>query len=127
MRKAARHLVGEHDYTSFRSSECQARSPVRQVHAIDIEQRGAYTVFEFSANAFLHHMVRNLMGTLIYVGKGKHPPSWAREVLAARSRAAAAPTFDAAGLYLAHVEYDPQWRLPDARTVMPPLPDLVQP
>ena len=127
MREAARHLVGEHDYSAFRSSECQARSPVRRVSAIEIENRGAYTVFEFSANAFLHHMVRNLMGTLIYVGKGKHPPGWAREILLARDRAAAAPTFDAAGLYLAHVEYDPRWQLPHARALMPPLADLVQP
>jgi tRNA pseudouridine38-40 synthase len=127
MREAARYLVGEHDYSSFRSSECQARSPVRTVSSIDIERRGAYTVFEFSANAFLHHMVRNLMGTLVYVGKGKHPPAWAREVLEARNRAAAAPTFDAAGLYLARVEYGPQWQLPRARAVMPPLPDLVLP
>jgi tRNA pseudouridine38-40 synthase len=127
MREAARVLEGEHDFSSFRSSECQARSPVRHVTGIAIERRGAYLVFEFRANAFLHHMVRNLMGTLIYVGKGKRPAAWAREVLEARSRAAAAPTFDAAGLYLSRVGYGAQWQLPHARTVMLPLPDLVQP
>jgi tRNA pseudouridine38-40 synthase len=127
MREAATLLEGEHDFSSFRSSECQAKSPVRHITRIAIERRGAYMVFEFRANAFLHHMVRNLMGTLIYIGKGKHPARWAREVLEARSRAAAAPTFDAAGLYLARVDYDPRWQLPHARTVMLPLPDLVLP
>ena len=127
MRAGARHLVGEHDFSAFRSSECQARSPVRNVSSISIEQRGTYFLFEFRANAFLHHMVRNLMGMLVYVGKGKHAPQWVGEVLAARDRAAAAPTFDAAGLYLARVEYEPRWRLPAARAVVPPLVELVQP
>jgi tRNA pseudouridine38-40 synthase len=126
MRAAAKLLEGEHDFTSFRSSECQAKSPVRHVTSITVERHGAYLFFEFRANAFLHHMVRNLMGTLIYVGKGKHPPQWGREVLAARNRAIAAPTFDAAGLYLARVEYDERWDLPHARNSMPPIPDLVQ-
>ena len=117
MRAASRHLLGEHDFSAFRAAECQAKSPVRNIERIDIERRGGYVVFEFWANAFLHHMVRNLMGTLVYVGKGKHPPEWAREVLARRDRAFAAPTFDAAGLYLARVEYDGAWNLP--RTVTP--------
>ena len=119
MRTAAAFFTGEHDFSSFRSSECQAKSPVRHVRAIGIERRGAYLIFEFEANAFLHHMVRNLMGTLIYVGKGKHAPGWAREVLLARDRTVAAPTFDGAGLYLARVEYDAHWRLPQARGAMP--------
>jgi tRNA pseudouridine38-40 synthase len=126
MRAAAKLLVGQHDFTAFRSSECQARSPVREVRAITIEPRGTYLVFDFSANAFLHHMVRNLVGTLIYVGKGRHRPDWVADVLASRNRALAAPTFDAAGLYLARVDYDPRWRLPSARLSMPPLADLVQ-
>jgi tRNA pseudouridine38-40 synthase len=112
MRAAAALLAGEHDFSAFRSSECQARSPVRYVHSIAIERHGAYVVFDFCANAFLHHMVRNLMGTLVYVGKGKHPPEWAGEVLASRDRARAAPTFDAAGLYLSAVEYEARWGLP---------------
>jgi tRNA pseudouridine38-40 synthase len=114
MREAARLLIGEHDFSAFRASECQARSPVRRLHRLEIERRGDYVVFDFCANAFLHHMVRNLMGMLIHVGKGKHPPGWAGEVLASRDRSQAAPTFDAAGLYLARVEYDAAWALPIA-------------
>ena len=128
MRAAARALVGEHDFSAFRSSECQARSPLRHVRTIDIERRGAYIVFDFCANAFLHHMVRNLMGTLLYVGKGKHPPEWAGAVLAARERARAAPTLEAAGLYLARVEYDAVWQLPAAaRSDAPMVVDLLSP
>lgn len=112
MRDAARLLLGEHDFSAFRSSECQAASPVRVLHSIEIERRGAYVVFGFCANAFLHHMVRNLMGALIYIGKGKHQPHWIAEVLESRDRAQGAPTFDAAGLYLERVEYDPDWGLP---------------
>jgi len=114
MRRASRLLVGERDFSAFRSSECQARTPVRRVTRIDIERRGDYVVFDFCANAFLHHMVRNIVGSLIYVGKGKHPPEWVGEVLAGRDRGRAAPTFDASGLYLARVEYDGRWGLPVA-------------
>src|SRR5581483_5081311 len=124
MHAAARLLEGEHDFSAFRSSECQARSPVRTLEKIAIERRGDYVVFDFSANAFLHHMVRNLVGTLIYVGKGRHPPEWAREVLARRDRALAAPTFDAAGLYLARVEYDSAWSLPHVIRPDSALPQL---
>jgi tRNA pseudouridine38-40 synthase len=112
MRAAARLLLGEHDFSAFRSSECQASSPVRNLQRIDIERHGDYVFFDFSANAFLHHMIRNLVGTLVYVGKGKHAPEWAGEVLASRDRSKAAPTFDAAGLYLTHVDYDAAWGLP---------------
>jgi tRNA pseudouridine38-40 synthase len=115
MREAAAHFVGEHDFSAFRSAECQAKSPVRTVHALSIEQRGERIEFVLRANAFLHHMVRNLVGTLIYVGKGKHPAQWAREVLDARDRGAAAPTFAPEGLYLEGVEYDAKWRLPCER------------
>ena len=112
MREAAALLTGERDFSAFRSSECQARSPVRRLERIDVERRGDYVVFDFRANAFLHHMVRNLMGALIFVGKGKHRPEWVGEVLASRDRSQAAPTFEAAGLYLARVEYDAAWGLP---------------
>lgn len=112
MRDAARLLVGEHDFSAFRSSECQARSPVRELRRLDIRRCGDYVLFEVTANAFLHHMVRNLVGSLVYVGKRKHPPGWIAEVLANRNRARAAPTFDAAGLYLARVDYDAAWGLP---------------
>jgi tRNA pseudouridine38-40 synthase len=113
MRAAARALVGLHDFSAFRSAECQASTPVRDLRAVTVERRGALVVFEFRANAFLHHMVRNLVGSLVYVGKGRHPPGWLAEVLAGRERARCAPTFDAAGLYLAGVAYEPHWGLPD--------------
>ncbi len=112
MRAAARHLLGEHDFSAFRSAECQAKSPVRTLLGLEIESRGERIDFVLRANAFLHHMVRNIVGTLVYVGKGKHPPAWAGEVLESRDRARAAPTFAAEGLYLERVEYEAKWALP---------------
>ncbi|ARU05699.1 tRNA pseudouridine(38-40) synthase TruA [Comamonas serinivorans] len=114
MRAAAAHLLGEHDFSSFRASACQALTPIKTVRRIDITQRGAYWRFEFEASAFLHHMVRNIMGCLIAVGQGLQPPEWLIEVLAARSRDAAAPTFAPDGLYFLGPVYDPAWRLPTA-------------
>jgi tRNA pseudouridine38-40 synthase len=112
MRSAARHLVGEHDFSAFRSSECQARSPVRTLHCLEIDGADGRIEFTIRANAFLHHMVRNIVGTLVYVGKGRHAPHWAAEVLQSRDRARAAPTFAPEGLCLEHVEYGPEWNLP---------------
>ena len=114
MRAAARYLVGEHDFSAFRSSECQAKSPVRTVQSLEIERSGERFDFTVRANAYLHHMVRNIVGTLVYVGKGKHPPQWVLEVLRSRDRALAAPTFGPEGLYLESVEYEPHWGLPQA-------------
>lgn len=112
MREAAAMLLGEHDFTSFRASACQARSPVKTLMRIDITRRGAYWRFEFEANAFLHHMIRNIMGCLLQVGQGLRPAPWMREVLAARDRDAAAPTFSPAGLYFMGPVYGPAWGLP---------------
>lgn len=112
MRAAAAHLLGEHDFSAFRSSECQAKSPVRALRSCAIAQHGAHFSFEFTANAFLHHMVRNIVGCLVYVGKGRQPPGWLAEVLAGRDRRQAAPTFAPDGLYFAAVEYAPRWKLP---------------
>ncbi|MBM4225428.1 MAG: tRNA pseudouridine(38-40) synthase TruA, partial [Gammaproteobacteria bacterium] len=112
MRQAAAHLVGEHDFSAFRAAECQAKSPVRTVHAISIDCQGDRIDVVVRANAFLHHMVRNIVGTLVYVGKGRHSPVWAREVLESRDRARAAPTFAPEGLYLESVEYESRWGLP---------------
>jgi tRNA pseudouridine38-40 synthase len=112
MRVAAELLVGEHDFSAFRSAECRARSPVRKIRRLELYRRGSYVVFEIQANAFLHHMVRNIVGCLVYVGKGKHQPGWLAEVLAGRDRTRAAPTFDGAGLYLFDIEYEPRWGLP---------------
>lgn len=115
MRLAARLLIGEHDFSAFRSSECQARSPVRTLIRLDVSRRSDYVVFDLCANAFLHHMVRNIVGCLVYVGKGKYPPEWLGEVLAGRDRSRAAPTFEAAGLYLSRVQYDARWGLPETQ------------
>ena len=112
MRAAARYLLGAHDFSAFSSAECQAKSPVRELRRLDIRKSGDYVVFELAANAFLHHMVRNIVGCLVYVGKGRHDPVWIGEVLASRERKLAAPTQDAAGLYLAYVSYDAKWGLP---------------
>jgi tRNA pseudouridine38-40 synthase len=112
MRAAAALLVGEQDFSAFRSSECQAKSPLRTLHALDIEQHGERIDFVLRANAFLHHMVRNIVGSLVYIGKGKHPPRWISEVLTSRDRSKAAPTFGPQGLYLDKIEYPPQWQLP---------------
>ena len=113
MQAAAAHLLGEHDFTSFRASACQALSPVKHLTHLGIQRRGAYWRFDFAANAFLHHMIRNLMGCLIQVGQGLKPPDWMAEVLAARDRDAAASTFSPDGLYFLGPVYDAQWRLPE--------------
>ncbi|MGA7986615.1 MAG: tRNA pseudouridine(38-40) synthase TruA [Burkholderiales bacterium] len=122
MRLAAESLVGEHDFSAFRSAECQAKTPVRRVNRLEIERVGGRIDFVITANAFLHHMVRNIVGTLVYVGMGKHPPAWVRDVLASRERARAAPTFGPEGLYLEAVEYAPKWGLPSGRRVPNALP-----
>ncbi|MGZ5270975.1 MAG: tRNA pseudouridine(38-40) synthase TruA [Ramlibacter sp.] len=115
LRDAADRLLGEHDFTSFRASGCQARSPVKTLRRIGISRRGPYWRFEFEANAFLHHMIRNIMGCLLVVGQGHQPPGWIDEVLAARNRDAAAPTFSPDGLYFLGPVYEDHWGLP-ART-----------
>ena len=124
MQQAANLLLGEHDFTSFRASACQAPSPIKTMMRIDIARKGpdtpppgelwptCYWRFEFEASAFLHHMIRNIMGCLIAIGQGQRPVSWMSEVLAARSRDAAAPTFAADGLYFLGPVYDPHWNLP---------------
>jgi tRNA pseudouridine38-40 synthase len=112
MQRAAMTLVGTHDFTSFRSAECQAASPVRELQRLDVERFGRWIRIRATANAFLHHMVRNIGGTLVAVGMGRQSPEWVRDVLSARDRSIAAPTLAAAGLYLARVEYDARFELP---------------
>jgi len=121
MQRAAKLLLGEHDFSAFRSAECQAAHPVRVMQAVNVSTHGPYVVFRFTANAFLHHMVRNLVGSLVYVGKGAQPPEWMRELLAQRDRSAAAPTFSPAGLYLTEVRYPDTWRLPAFAPMILPL------
>ncbi len=112
MQHAASLLLGTHDFSAFRAAQCQAHSPVRTLRRAEVRRRGDTLVFDFAADAFLQHMVRNLVGSLVYVGQGKHPPQWAHELLLARDRRLAAPTFAAAGLYLVGVDYAPDWGLP---------------
>jgi tRNA pseudouridine38-40 synthase len=119
MQRAAQRLLGEQDFSAFRSAECQAKHPVRVLETADISRHGAYVVFRFRANAFLHHMVRNIVGSLVYVGKGAHAPEWLGEVLASKDRGRAAPTFSPAGLYLSGVHYPDAWRLPAFPPMMP--------
>lgn len=113
MQAAAQHLIGEHDFTSFRASACQAHSPVKDMRRIQIARRGAYWRFEFEASAFLHHMIRNIMGCLISVGTGNRSPQWMAEVLAAKSRDVASPTFSPDGLYFLGPVYDASWNIPE--------------
>jgi len=113
--KAAAALVGTHDFSAFRAAECQARSPSRTLTTASIAAVGEYVRFDFCANAFLHHMIRNIVGALISVGAGKHPPSWIAELLAGRDRTRGAPTFAPDGLYLIGAEYDAEWGLPPTR------------
>ncbi len=121
MQAGARHLLGEHDFSAFRAAECQAKSPVKQMQRIEISRRGDCILFDLTANAFLHHMVRNLVGSLVYVGKGKHAPDWIGSLLTGRDRTLAAPTFAPDGLYLASIGYEPRWNIP----ISARLPDLV--
>ena len=116
MRQAALHLMGEHDFSSFRAAQCQAKSPVKTMNRIEITQRAGtgsrYWRFEFEANAFLHHMIRNIMGCLLAIGQGNQPPDWLAEVVAARRRDAAAPTFSPDGLYFLGPVYEDRHGLP---------------
>ena len=114
MQQAAQRLLGEHDFSAFRSSQCQAASPIRTLHSLHIEQRDNAFLFVFKANAFLHHMVRNLMGTLLYIGQGRQKVEWVDMLLQQRDRRLSAPTFSPDGLYLAAVDYPPQFGLPRA-------------
>lgn len=112
MAHAAQALRGTHDFSAFRDAECQAKSPVRELVEAHVARAGALVVFSFRANAFLHHMIRNVVGSLVYVGAGRQAPAWIAELLEARDRRLAAPTFAPDGLYLAAVEYDPAFGLP---------------
>jgi tRNA pseudouridine38-40 synthase len=112
MREAAQYLLGKHDFSAFRAAECQAKSPIKNLAQLDITRQGDMIIFDFTAGAFLHHMVRNIVGCLVYVGKGKYPPQWMQQVLQGRERSLAAPTFSPDGLYLRRITYDAKWGLP---------------
>ena len=114
MRDAAARLIGEHDFSAFRAAECQAASPVKTLRRLDIAREGACWRFDFDASAFLHHMVRNVVGSLVAVGSGRRSPAWIGEVLASRDRALAAPTFAPDGLVFVGPYYDPAYALPES-------------
>lgn len=114
MAAAAGFLLGEHDFSAFRAAECQARSPIRRLSALNVERCGDQVVIEATANAFLHHMVRNLVGLLLDIGMGKAAPEWAAEVLASKDRTRSSPTAPAAGLYFWKVAYPRAFGLPEA-------------
>ena len=113
MNQAASYLLGEHDFSAFRAAECQAKSPIKILHRAAVTRRGVFLLCDFRANAFLHHMIRNIMGGLVLVGSGQRPPESLAEVLQARDRTRAAPTFDAAGLYLSYIRYPSHFALPE--------------
>jgi tRNA pseudouridine38-40 synthase len=122
MQAAAACLLGTHDFSAFRASACQAATPVKTLHSLHIRQRGAYWSFDFDGNAFLHHMVRNIVGSLLYVGAGRQPVGWMADVLAARSRDAAAPTFGPDGLYFLGPYYGADHPLPSGASALDGLP-----
>jgi len=111
MHEAAQSLLGEHDFTSFRSVECQSNTPMRNLMKLDISRKGDLVLMDITANAFLHHMVRNIAGVLIAVGTGRHPTEFVQEVLAARDRRMGAETAPPYGLYLVEVSYPEQFGL----------------
>ena len=119
MQAAAAQLVGEHDFTSFQSLQCQARSPVRRMQSIELVRQGDYVIAQLTANAFLHHMVRNIMGLLIEVGQGRMPVEQGARILALRDRRQAPATAPSAGLYLWRVHYPAVFELPDDSAMMP--------
>ncbi len=112
MQQGIKYFLGEHDFSAFRASECQAASPVRQMQRAELQQFGDYFLFSFSANGFLHHQVRNMVGALVYVGKGNLAPTDIQQLLLQKDRKLAPPTFPGDGLYLTGVSYAQEWNLP---------------
>ena len=112
MQQAASYLLGEHDFSAFRAAECQAKSPVKTMHDAAVQGCKGRILFSFRANAFLHHQVRNMVGALLYVGKGSVPPEFIRDLIDSKDRRCAPPTFSPDGLYLTGVGYESKWQLP---------------
>ncbi len=128
MREAAELLIGTHDFSAFRAAGCQAKTAVRSVGrcdvAHDVVQNGSLVRIDFSADGFLHHMIRNIVGALVAVGNGSRPPSWMGELLASRDRTLCAATFAADGLYFTGADYHPRFALPPTRRDIVPIATL---
>lgn len=118
MQEAVSYLLGEHDFSAFRAADCQANSPIKHMQKAQVMQLGTSFIFEFTANAFLHHQVRNMVGALVYVGKGYYPPTHMKALLSAKDRTLSPPTFSPAGLYLIGVKYASKWGLPDTHRTL---------
>ncbi|WP_339721652.1 tRNA pseudouridine(38-40) synthase TruA [uncultured Paraglaciecola sp.] len=119
MHQAAQHLVGRHDFSAFRAVNCQANTPVRNMSRINVTRFGDFIMIDVTANAFLHHMVRNITGSLVKVGSKEKPVSWIKTLLQEKDRTKAAATAKPNGLYLVHVTYPEQFELP--KTPLGPL------
>ncbi|MGB1580396.1 MAG: tRNA pseudouridine(38-40) synthase TruA [Nevskiales bacterium] len=117
MHDAAQSLVGEHDFSSFRARECQSNSPMRNVHSISVKREASFVILDIEANAFVHHMVRNIAGVLIAIGKGRRDVGWTAELLDIRDRAKGGVTAPACGLYFMQAIYPAEWKLPVAGQV----------
>ena len=122
MAQAAQILLGTHDFSSFRAAACQAQTPIKTLLRADVQRHGSYLRFDFEASAFLHHMIRNIMGCLVTIGQGRQPVEWISQVLQARSRAVAAPTFPPDGLYFLGPRYGAEWGLPERTAAFDWLP-----
>jgi tRNA pseudouridine38-40 synthase len=119
MQQAGNHLLGEHDFSSYRAVACQAKSPVRTVHSLKVSRSGPYIFIDIEANAFLHHMVRNIAGVLMAIGEGEQPVEWSQEVLEARDRTLGGVTAHPFGLYLTRVGYPDHFGIPQLPPVSP--------
>ncbi|MBB1270336.1 tRNA pseudouridine(38-40) synthase TruA [Shewanella sp. SR44-3] len=112
MHQAAQQLLGEHDFTSFRAMQCQSKSPFRSIHEVNVTRQGMYIMVDIKANAFLHHMVRNIVGSLLEIGLGNRPLNWISELIAVKDRRQAAATAKPNGLYLVDVTYPEEFAIP---------------
>ena len=113
LKEAIKIFIGQHDFSSFRSSECQSMSPVREMFEVNVDKISeSYYIFKFVGNSFLHHMIRNIIGSLIYVASGKQSLKWLIDVKNSKNRSLAAPTFSPSGLYLSGVHYEEKWQIP---------------
>ena len=115
MQEADSYLLGERDFSAVRAADCQAKSPIKLMHQAHLKKVADTIIFAFSANAFLHHQVRNMVGALVYIGKGNYPPSFMQTLLEAKDRTISPPTFSPAGLYLIGVKYASHWGLPETQ------------